>query len=158
MNQNDPVMTAKELLEYRRSTGGLQEFPPPRVVIFAPQKSLASYVLRKYSARKVTGFLGEFYLLTKIKGEIALSTGFGISAPVIAGLPGVAVSLEIPDGHVGPIDFEPAALAAGMAVRNVLQSGLPADTLLNVNVPFLKQNEIQVFRMTRQVLRVYQSR
>ena len=77
---------------------------------------------------------------------------------VIAGLPGVAVSLEIPDGHVGPIDFEPAALAAGMAVRNVLQSGLPADTLLNVNVPFLKKNEIQGFRMTRQGLRVYHSR
>ena len=86
MNQNDPVMTAKELLEYRRSTGGLQEFPPPRVVIFAPQKSLASYVLRKYSARQVKGFLGEFYLLKKFKGEIALSTGFGIGAPVIAGL------------------------------------------------------------------------
>lgn len=77
---------------------------------------------------------------------------------VIAGLPGVAVSLEIPDGHVGPIDFGPSALAAGMAVRNVLQHGLPADTLLNVNVPFLKQEEIQGFRMTRQGLRVYHSR
>ncbi|MBK9604645.1 MAG: 5'/3'-nucleotidase SurE [Anaerolineales bacterium] len=77
---------------------------------------------------------------------------------VIAGLPGVAVSLEIPDGHVGPIDFGPSALAAGMAVRNVLQHGLPADTLLNVNVPFLKQDEIQGFRMTRQGLRVYHSR
>ncbi len=86
MNLNDPVMTAKELLEYRRSTGGLQEFPPPRAVIFAPQKSLASYVLRKYSVRQVKGFLGEFYLLKKFKGEIALSTGFGIGAPVIAGL------------------------------------------------------------------------
>lgn len=77
---------------------------------------------------------------------------------VIAGLPGVAVSLEIPEGHVGPIDFGPSALAAGMAVRNVLQHGLPADTLLNVNVPFLKQEEIQGFRMTRQGLRVYHSR
>jgi 5'-nucleotidase len=77
---------------------------------------------------------------------------------VIAGLPGVAVSLEVPEGHVGPIDFKPAALAAGIAVRNVLQSGLPADTLLNVNVPFLKYEEIQGFRMTRQGLRVYHSR
>lgn len=77
---------------------------------------------------------------------------------VIAGLPGVAVSLEVPEGYVGPIDFEASALAASIAVRNVLQHGLPADTLLNVNVPFLKQNEIQGFRMTRQGLRVYHSR
>ena len=77
---------------------------------------------------------------------------------VIAGLPGVAVSLEVPEGYVGPIDFEASALAASIAVRNVLQHGLPVDTLLNVNVPFLKQNEIQGFRMTRQGLRVYHSR
>jgi len=77
---------------------------------------------------------------------------------VIAGLPSVAFSLEVPEGYVGQIDFGPSALAAGIAVRNVLQNGLPADTLLNVNVPFLKQAEIQGFRMTRQGLRVYHSR
>ena len=77
---------------------------------------------------------------------------------VIAGLPGVAVSLEVPEGLVGPVDFQAAALAAGITVRNVLQHGLPADTLLNVNVPFLKQDEIRGFRTTRQGLRVYHSR
>ena len=77
---------------------------------------------------------------------------------VIAGLPGVAVSLEIPEGHIGFVDFKPAALASGIAVRNVLEHGLPADTLLNINVPFLSQKDIQGFRMTRQGLRVYHSR
>jgi len=77
---------------------------------------------------------------------------------VIAGLPGVAVSLEVPEGYVGVVDFSAAALAAGITVRNVLQHGLPADTLLNVNVPFLKQDEIRGFRTTRQGLRVYHSR
>lgn len=86
MNENEPVLTAKELLAYRRSTGALTEFPPPRAVIFVPQKSLASYVLRKYSTKQIKGFLGEFYLLKRTKGEIAMSTGFGIGAPVIAGL------------------------------------------------------------------------
>ncbi len=86
MNENEPVLTAKELLTYLRATGALPEFPPPRAVIFAPQKSLASYVLRKHSTKQVEGFLGEFYLLKRTKGEIALSTGFGIGAPVIAGL------------------------------------------------------------------------
>jgi len=86
VNENEPVLTAKELLAYHRATGTLPEFPPPRTVIFAPQKSLASYVLRKQSTKQVKGFLGEFYLLKRTRGEIALSTGFGTGAPAIAGL------------------------------------------------------------------------
>ncbi len=77
---------------------------------------------------------------------------------VIAGLPGIAVSLEVPEGHVGPIDFQPSAHAAGIAVQNVIANGLPPETLLNVNVPFLKAEEINGFRVTRQGLRVYHSR
>jgi 5'-nucleotidase len=77
---------------------------------------------------------------------------------VIMGLPGVAVSLEVPEGYIGQVDFGPSAYAARIAVRNVLWNGLPADTLLNVNVPFLKQADIQGFRITRQGLRVYHSR
>jgi 5'-nucleotidase len=77
---------------------------------------------------------------------------------VIAGVPGVAISLEVPEGYVGAIDFQPAANAARMAVQNVLANGLPAETLLNVNVPFLKTEEILGFRITRLGLRVYHSR
>lgn len=77
---------------------------------------------------------------------------------VIAGLPGIAVSLEVPEGYVGAIDFGPAAYAARIAVQNVLANGLPIDTLLNVNVPYLKAEDIHGFRITRQGLRVYHSR
>jgi 5'-nucleotidase len=77
---------------------------------------------------------------------------------VIAGVPGVAVSLEVPEGYVGTVDFQPAAYAARIAVQNVIANGLPAETLLNVNVPFLKAEEIRGFRITRQGLRVYHSR
>jgi 5'-nucleotidase len=77
---------------------------------------------------------------------------------VIAGIPGIAVSLEVLEGHAGPIDFQPAAYAAGIAVQNVILNGLPPETLLNVNVPFLKAEEIRGFRITRQGLRVYHSR
>jgi 5'-nucleotidase len=56
------------------------------------------------------------------------------------------------------IDFQPAAYAARIAVQNVITNGLPAETLLNVNVPFLKAEEINGFRITRQGLRVYHSR
>lgn len=77
---------------------------------------------------------------------------------VINGVPGVAVSLEVPEHRLDPIDFSPSAYAARIAVQNVLTHSLPPKTLLNVNIPFLKRDEIKGFRVTRQGLRVYHSR
>jgi 5'-nucleotidase len=76
----------------------------------------------------------------------------------IAGVPGIAVSLEIPEGLAGEIDFGPAARAARLVVQHVIEDGLPPEILLNVNVPFLRDDQIQGFRLTRQGLRVYHSR
>ena len=77
---------------------------------------------------------------------------------VIAGIPGVAVSLEIPVSHIGEIDFGPAARAARRVVEHVIANGLPDEILLNVNVPFLKDDKMQGYRLTRQGLRVYHNR
>lgn len=77
---------------------------------------------------------------------------------VIAGVPGIAVSLEVPEGHLGEIDYSPAARAARLVARHVLENGLPPEILLNVNVPFLSDEQIHGFRLTRQGLRVYHSR
>jgi 5'-nucleotidase len=77
---------------------------------------------------------------------------------VIAGVPGMAVSLEIPEGHIGSIDFQPAARAARQVMERVLANGLPDETLLNINVPFLNEEQICGFRLTRQGMRVYHSR
>jgi len=76
----------------------------------------------------------------------------------IAGVPGIAVSLEVPEGYLGEIDFGPAACAARLVVQRVIENGLPPEILLNVNVPFLRDDQIQGFRLTRQGLRVYHSR
>lgn len=85
-SSSQPILTPSTLLAYRRANGQLPDFPPPRAVIFAPQKSLAGYVLRKHSVKQIKGFLGEFYLLKRANGRIALSTNFGIGSPVIGGL------------------------------------------------------------------------
>lgn len=77
---------------------------------------------------------------------------------VIADLPGIAFSLEIPEGHVGPLDWSASAYAAHIVVQNVLEHGLMPEILLNVNIPYLKKEEIKGFRVTRQGLRVYHSR
>jgi 5'-nucleotidase len=77
---------------------------------------------------------------------------------VIAGVPGIAISLDIPYGHIDVVDFGPAARAARQVMQRVVENGLPPEILLNVNVPFLKDEEIRGFHLTRQGLRVYHSR
>jgi len=77
---------------------------------------------------------------------------------VIAGVPGIAVSLETLDGHLGDIDYGPAARAASKIVRQVIENGLAHEILLNVNVPFLADDKIRGVVLTRQGLRVYHSR
>ncbi len=73
----------------------------------------------------------------------------------ISGLPGVAVSLDIPTMLEGALDYSAAAVIARRVVANVIQHGLPANTLLSVNVPYLPLAEIRGVQITRQGLRIY---
>lgn len=77
---------------------------------------------------------------------------------VIAGVPGIAVSLETVDGHIGDVDYGPAARAASKVVRQVIENGLSHEILLNINVPFLPGDKLRGVILTRQGLRVYHSR
>jgi 5'-nucleotidase len=77
---------------------------------------------------------------------------------VIAGVPGIAVSLETDEAHLGGMDFGPAACAARKVVEHVIDNGLPDEILLNVNIPLLKDEQLRGFRLTRQGMRVYHSR
>ncbi len=73
----------------------------------------------------------------------------------IWGMPGIAVSLDVPENPTGVPDYGPAARLAGRVVRQVIEHGLPRNVLLNVNVPYLPDEQIQGVRITRQGLRVY---
>lgn len=73
----------------------------------------------------------------------------------IWGIPAIAVSLDTPDNHTGPIDFGPAGEVAAQIVEAHLRYGLPAENLLNVNVPALALEKIKGSRITRMGLRVY---
>ncbi len=77
---------------------------------------------------------------------------------VIAGIPGIAVSLETVGVHSEGIDYDPAAHAAGKVVRQVIENDLPHEILFNVNVPLLPDEQIRGIRLTWQGLRVYHSR
>lgn len=73
----------------------------------------------------------------------------------IYGIPGIAVSVDSPDNHLGSVDYLAAGKYARYIARYVIQSGLPQRTLLNVNVPYLPLNKIKGVQITRMGLRVY---
>ncbi len=76
----------------------------------------------------------------------------------IWGIPGVAVSLDSPDNHLGEIEYGPAARVACTVVEKVFENQLPSNTVLNVNVPYLADDSIKGYLITRQGLRVYRAR
>ena len=62
------------------------------------------------------------------------------------GLPAIAVSLVFEDQ---PVNYETAAEAVAMIVGRLKQDPLPADTILNVNVPDIPWNEVRGYEVTR---------
>ena len=64
----------------------------------------------------------------------------------ILGIPSIAISLTTYDTP----DFRYAAKFARQIALMVTKNGLPNDTLLNINVPPLKEKEIRGVRITRQ--------
>ncbi len=74
---------------------------------------------------------------------------------VIAGVPGVAISLDSPENHKGALYYRTAAAVAHQVASQVLEKGLPKGVLLNVNVPYLRQDQLKGVLITRQGLRVY---
>jgi 5'-nucleotidase len=74
---------------------------------------------------------------------------------VICGIPGIAVSLDSPEKHDKLLEYSTAANVARRIAERVLEEGLQEGVLLNVNVPYLQENELQGYMITRQGLRLY---
>jgi 5'-nucleotidase len=73
----------------------------------------------------------------------------------IWGVAGIAVSVDHPDGSNAPVDYTPAARAARQVIKRMVVPGQKPDFLLNVNVPWLPEDQIRGFRITRQGTRIY---
>ncbi|HCK67539.1 MAG TPA: 5'/3'-nucleotidase SurE [Anaerolineae bacterium] len=74
---------------------------------------------------------------------------------VITGVKGIAVSLDSPDGFKGLLDYSTSASVARRVVEKIIADDLPKDVVVNINVPYLKEDELKGFMITRQGLRVY---
>jgi 5'-nucleotidase len=76
----------------------------------------------------------------------------------IGGVPGIAVSLDSPADFKGELDYGPAARAGVRIIQSLMRHELSPQTLLNVNVPYLQDDQIKGVMVTRQGLRVYRDR
>ncbi|HET7011376.1 MAG TPA: 5'/3'-nucleotidase SurE [Anaerolineales bacterium] len=74
---------------------------------------------------------------------------------VIAGVPGIAFSLDSPEGHAGPLDYQAAATVAGLLVTQLVRRPMPKAMLLNVNIPSGPVETLRGIAVTRQGLRLY---
>ena len=74
---------------------------------------------------------------------------------VIDGVKGIAVSLNSPQGFKDLLDYSTAAIVARRVAEKVMSDGLPEGVVLNVNVPYLKEDQFKGYMITRQGLRVY---
>lgn len=80
------MLTAEMMIAFRRNQGGLGNFRAPETVILCLYKGVMKYFPLKYSSKRVTGFLGDFYLLNKANGNVAVMGNFGIGSPVVVSL------------------------------------------------------------------------
>ena len=112
----------------------------------------------------VLGFLPEpvNVVLSGINPDANLGHDVTYSGTVMAameaaiwGLPGIAVSLDLPENHQGAVNFTPAARIARQITQAVMQRGLLKSVLLNVNVPYLPEANMRSVSITRLGLRVY---
>jgi 5'-nucleotidase len=76
----------------------------------------------------------------------------------IASVPGVAVSLDSPENHLGRLDYSAAANVAQKVVAQLMAHSLSTVPILNINVPYLPEEQIKGYRITRQGLRIYRDK
>lgn len=76
----------------------------------------------------------------------------------IGGVPGIAFSVHTPEDYQGVLDYAPAARIAHRIVAVILKNSQLTKLLLNVNIPYLPDEQIKGILVTRQGLRVYRDR
>jgi 5'-nucleotidase len=74
---------------------------------------------------------------------------------VIAGVKGIAVSLDSREWHRDILDYSTAGIVARRVAEKAMTDGLPEGVVLNVNVPYRNEDELAGYMVTRQGLRVY---
>ncbi len=81
-----PLLSADDMIGFRRKQGGLTELSAPRDAVICLYKGLMPRFAWRYPSRRVKGFLGDIYLLKRTNGKVAVLGNFGIGAPAITSI------------------------------------------------------------------------
>ncbi len=77
------LLSADDMIEFRRKHGGLGSVTAPRSAIICLYKGLMPRFAWRYPSRRVKGFLGDIYLPRRANDRVAVLGNFGIGAPAI---------------------------------------------------------------------------
>src|SRR3990172_4053288 len=81
-----PMLTAEQMIEFRRQHGGWGNLPAPHGVVLCLYKGVMKRFAWKYPSRQVGGFLGDLYLVKRTGGRVGVLGNFGIGAPALTSL------------------------------------------------------------------------
>jgi uridine phosphorylase len=80
------LLTAKDMLNYKKKLGLYPKIKPPIGVIFTFQPNLMHFIVKNYPVKKVRFLFGDFYILEDTDGKVGICGNFGIGAPIAASL------------------------------------------------------------------------
>ena len=80
------LLTAEQMIEFRRRHGGLGDSNAPPSVLLCLYKGVMKRFVWKYPSRRVSGFLGDVFLLRRTNQKVGVLGNFGIGAPALTSI------------------------------------------------------------------------
>jgi uridine phosphorylase len=84
--QQPALLSAEDMIAFRRRHGGLAGVTPPPTVILCLYTGVIDHFAWRYRCRRVDGFLSQLYLVRRRRQAVGVMGRFGIGAPVVASL------------------------------------------------------------------------
>jgi len=81
-----PIVTAEQMLEFRRGQGGLKGLSAPEGVVLCLYNGVMKHFGWKYPSRQVRSFQCDLHLLKRPAGKVAVAGNFGMGAPAVVAL------------------------------------------------------------------------
>ena len=80
------LVTAEQMIEFRRRHSGLGNLRAPESVVLCLYNGVIKRLAWRYAARRVTAFQCDLYLLKRINGKVGVAGNFGMGAPALTAL------------------------------------------------------------------------
>jgi len=113
----DGIVDPRDMLAHRRRGGRLPAIPPVEGVVICLQRGLPERMRWRVGIRRLGRLMGDLYGVRSTGGRVAVLTGFGLGAPIVAAQAEELIAL-------GATRLVSIALAGG------LQPGLPPGTVI----------------------------